>query len=53
VTIPPEELKPALWDQPGSFRAEFDFSRDAVMRSLEGTLKRLGTDYVERRVGRR
>ena len=25
VPIPPEELKPALWDQPGSFRAEFDY----------------------------
>ena len=47
VPIPREELKPALWDQPGSFRAEFDYSRDAVMRSLEGTLKRLGTDYVD------
>ncbi|WP_095199041.1 aldo/keto reductase [Mesorhizobium carmichaelinearum] len=47
VPIPPEELKPALWDQPGSFRAEFDYSRDAVMRSLEGTLKRLDTDYVD------
>ena len=47
VPIPPEDLKPALWDQPGSFRADFDYSRDAVMRSLEGTLKRLGTDYVD------
>ena len=47
MPIAPEELKPALWDQPGSFRAEFDYSRDAVMRSLEGTLKRIDTDYVD------
>jgi D-threo-aldose 1-dehydrogenase len=47
VAIPPEELKPALWDKPGAFRADFDYSRDAVMRSLEGTLKRLGIDHVD------
>jgi len=47
VPIPPEELKPALWDDPPAIRADFDYSRDAVMRSLEGTLKRLGTDYVD------
>ncbi|MCX5494526.1 aldo/keto reductase [Kaistia dalseonensis] len=47
VPIAPDELKPTLWEQPGSYRAEFDYSRDAVMRSLEGTLKRLGTDYVD------
>lgn len=47
VPISPDELKPTLWEHPGSFRADFDYSRDAVMRSLEGTLKRLGTDYVD------
>ncbi|MCX5514376.1 pyridoxal 4-dehydrogenase [Kaistia algarum] len=47
VPIPPDELKPTLWEQPGSFRADFDYSRDAVMRSIEGTLQRLGTDYVD------
>ncbi len=47
VPIPPSELKPTLWDKPPAFRADFDYSRDGVMRSLEGTLKRLGTDYVD------
>jgi D-threo-aldose 1-dehydrogenase len=47
VPIRPDELKPALWDKPPPFRADFDYSRDAVMRSLEGTLKRLGADYVD------
>lgn len=47
VPIPPAELTPALWAQPPAFRADFDYSRDGVMRSIEGTLKRLGVDYVD------
>jgi D-threo-aldose 1-dehydrogenase len=47
VPIPPEEQKPALWEKAPPIRADFDYSRDAVMRSLEGTLTRLGTDYVD------
>jgi len=47
VPIPQDQLKPALWDEPPAIRADFDYSRDAVMRSLEGTLRRLGTDYVD------
>ncbi|MDQ0391405.1 aldo/keto reductase [Labrys monachus] len=47
VPIPAGELKPALWDDPPAMRADFDYSRDAVMRSLEGTLRRLDTDYVD------
>ena len=47
VPIAPSDLKPTLWDQPPAFRADFDYSRDGVMRSLEGTLNRLGTDYVD------
>jgi D-threo-aldose 1-dehydrogenase len=47
VPIRPEEQTPQLWVKPGLYRAEFDYSRDAVMRSIEGTLKRLGTDHVE------
>ena len=47
VPIPPSDLKPTLWDRPPAFRADFDYSRDGVLRSLEGTLKRLGTDYVD------
>jgi D-threo-aldose 1-dehydrogenase len=47
VAIAPEDLKPALWDKPPAMRADFDYSRDAVMRSIEGTLKRLGVDAVD------
>jgi D-threo-aldose 1-dehydrogenase len=47
VPIPQSELKPTLWENPPAIRADFDYSRDAVMRSIEGTLKRLGTDYVD------
>ena len=39
--------KPALWAKPGLFRAEFAYSRDAVMRSIEGSLKRLDTDHID------
>jgi len=47
VPIPREEMKPALWDDPLPMKADFDYSRDAVMRSLEGTLRRLGVDAVD------
>lgn len=29
------------------YKAEFDYSRDGVMRSFESSLKRLGTDHVD------
>ena len=47
VPIPPEDLKPTLWDAPPAMRADFDYSRDAVLRSLEGSLKRLGVDAID------
>ena len=47
VPIKPEEQRPQLWEDPGLFRAEFDYSRDAVLRSLEGSLRRLGTSYID------
>jgi D-threo-aldose 1-dehydrogenase len=47
VPIPQSELKPTLWENPPAMRADFDYSHDAVMRSIEGTLKRLDTDYVD------
>ncbi len=47
VPIPESEMKPQLWDAAPPFRADFDYSRDGVLRSIEGTLKRLGTDYVD------
>jgi D-threo-aldose 1-dehydrogenase len=47
VPIDPAELKPGLWAEPPPMRADFDYSRDAVMRSVEESLKRLGTSYVD------
>ncbi|HEX4766667.1 MAG TPA: aldo/keto reductase [Lichenihabitans sp.] len=47
VPIPPDQLRPTLWDKPPPFRADFDYSRDGVLRSLEGTLKRLGVDTID------
>ena len=47
VAIPPLEMTPQLWDDAPPFRADFDFSRDGVLRSIDSTLKRLGTDYVD------
>jgi D-threo-aldose 1-dehydrogenase len=47
VPIDPAEQKPQLWDQPPPMRADFDYSRDAVLRSVEESLKRLGTSYVD------
>ena len=37
----------AVWDSPPALRADFDYSRDAVLRSVEGTLERLGLDAVD------
>lgn len=47
VPISQSEVKPVLWDEAPPFRADFDYSRDAVLRSIEGSLKRLGTDYID------
>ncbi|RFA15721.1 aldo/keto reductase [Subtercola boreus] len=32
---------------PGDLRREWDFSRDGVLRSVEASLERLGTDYID------
>jgi D-threo-aldose 1-dehydrogenase len=47
VPIPESQVQPVLWDDAPPFRADFDYSRDAVLRSIEGSLKRLGTDYID------
>jgi D-threo-aldose 1-dehydrogenase len=47
VPIPESEVKPVLWDEAPPFRAEFDYSRDGTLRSIESSLKRLGTDYID------
>jgi D-threo-aldose 1-dehydrogenase len=47
VPIDPAEQKPGLWDKPPPLRSEYDFSRDAILRSLESSLKRLGMSHIE------
>ncbi len=42
-----EERDPGIWDRPLPMRSEFDYSRDAVLRSIEGSLKRLGTPSID------
>jgi D-threo-aldose 1-dehydrogenase len=47
----PNESPTPLDDQgfvvPGDLRREWDFSRDGVLRSVEASLERLGTDYID------
>jgi D-threo-aldose 1-dehydrogenase len=48
VPIDPAEQKPGgIWDKPPPMRSEFDWSRDAVLRSIEGSLKRLDIDAID------
>lgn len=43
VPIDPGELKPGLRDQRSPMRTNFEYSHDAVLRSIEPSLKRLDT----------
>ena len=49
--IVPHENPTPLDDQgfvvPGDLRREWDFSRDGVLRSVDSSLERLGTDYID------
>ncbi|MCB8882227.1 aldo/keto reductase [Acidisoma cellulosilytica] len=47
VPISPSELKPQLWAEPPAMRADFDYTRDAVLRGVEESLKRLKTPYID------
>jgi D-threo-aldose 1-dehydrogenase len=47
VPIDPSELKPQLWADPPAMRADFDYSRDAVLRGIEASLTRLKTPYID------
>lgn len=47
-----ENENPTEWDSehfvvPGNLRRQWDFSRDGILRSVEASLSRLGTDYVD------
>jgi D-threo-aldose 1-dehydrogenase len=41
------EQRAGIWDQPPPMRSKFDWSRDAVLRSIEGSLARLNTSSID------
>ena len=50
IVVPNEN--PTQWDDqnfrvPGTFRREWDFSRDGILRSIEASLERLGIDQID------
>jgi D-threo-aldose 1-dehydrogenase len=47
VPINPSEQSSRLWDQAPAMRADFDFGRDAVLRSFESSLKRLDVPFID------
>jgi D-threo-aldose 1-dehydrogenase len=47
VPLAPGEDSWTLWDKSPPMRTEFDFSYDAAMRSIEGSLERLNLDRVD------
>jgi D-threo-aldose 1-dehydrogenase len=47
VPIDPADLRVGLWDKPPPMRADFDYSRDAVLRGVEASLKRLDTPFID------
>jgi D-threo-aldose 1-dehydrogenase len=47
VPLAPGEDSWTLWDKSPPMRAEFDFSYDAAMRSIDGSLERLNLDNVD------
>lgn len=47
IPIDPSEVKSRIFVQPSSMRSEFNYSRDATMRSIETSLKRLDTSHID------
>jgi D-threo-aldose 1-dehydrogenase len=47
VPINSSEQISHLWDQAPAMRTEFDYGRDAVLRSFESSLKRLDTPFID------
>jgi D-threo-aldose 1-dehydrogenase len=47
--VPTNSSEPTsrLWDQAPAMRADFDYGRDAVLRSFESSLKRLDTPFID------
>lgn len=44
---PPEAIAPDVFEHPLPFATRFDFSREGVLRSLEGSRERLQTDWID------
>ena len=47
VPVDPSEVRSRIFVQPAAMRSEFDFTRDATLRSIESSLKRLGTSSID------
>jgi D-threo-aldose 1-dehydrogenase len=47
VPVDPAQQEKTIWDKPPPMRSEFDWSRDAVLRSIEESLTRLGLSSVD------
>lgn len=45
--VPASEWDDDLFRVPGTLRREWDFSRDGILRSVEDSLARLGTDHID------
>lgn len=43
----PSTVDSGLWAEPAPFSASFDYSYDGIMRSVEDSLARLGTDHID------
>ena len=47
IPVEPNEVQSRIFVQPSSMRCAFDYSRDATLRSIEASLKRLDTSYID------
>ncbi|MGJ7558756.1 aldo/keto reductase [Variovorax sp. RB3P1] len=47
VPVDPSAVTSRLWADTPAMRTEFDFSRDAVLRSIDASLQRLGTSHID------
>jgi len=47
VPTDPADQPAGIWDKAPPMRSVFDFSRDAVLRSIEGSLERLGIAAID------
>jgi len=45
--VPEDQVPPTMWQAPLSFDFRHDYTEDAVMRSIEESLKRTSLDYID------